>query len=77
MQPIITLQSTVQFEKRDSALSQATQLVDMLKNLNVTDKSDYLNSLGEILSEVFPQIGSDVLSWKINPSEEGQTNDFE
>ena len=77
MQPIITLQSTVQFEKRDSALSQATTLVDLLKNLNVSDKEDYLKSLTEVLSEVFPQIGSDVIDWKIDPSEGGAENDFE
>lgn len=77
MQPIITLQSTVQFDKRDSALSQATTLVDLLKNLNVRDKEDYLKSLTEVLAEVFPQIGSEVLGWKIDPSEGGAENDFE
>lgn len=77
MQPIITLQSTVQFDKRDSALSQATTLVDLLKNLNVKDKEDYLKSLTEVLAEVFPQIGSEVLGWKIDPSEGGAENDFE
>lgn len=77
MQPIITLQSTVQFDKRDSALTQATTLVDLLKNLNVKDKEDYLKSLTEVLAEVFPQIGSEVLGWKIDPSEGGAENDFE
>lgn len=77
MQPIITLQSTVQFDKRDSALSQATTLVDLLKNLKVRDKEDYLKSLTEVLAEVFPQIGSEVLGWKIDPSEGGAENDFE
>lgn len=72
MQPIITLQSTVQFEKRDSALSQATTLVDMLKTLNVTDKEDYLKSLSEILSEVFPQMGSESIGWKIDVSGGGE-----
>lgn len=77
MQPIITLQSTVQFDKRDSALSQATTLVDLLKNLNVTDKEDYLKSLTEVLAEVFPQIGSEVLGWKIDPAEGGTNDVFE
>ena len=77
MQPIITLQSTVQFEKRDSALSQATQMLDLLNNLNVSNKEDYLKSLSEILAEVFPQIGSEILGWKIDPSEGGADNDFE
>lgn len=77
MQPIITLQSTVQFEKRDSALSQATQMLDLLNNLKVSNKEDYLKSLSEILAEVFPQIGSEILGWKIDPSEGGADNDFE
>jgi len=77
MQPIITLQSTVQFDKRDSALSQATQIVDMLQNLHVTDKQDYAKALSEILAEVFPQIGSDVMSWQMKPSEGGNENGIE
>lgn len=77
MQPIITLQSTVQFDKRDSALSQATQIVDMLQTLHVTDKTDYARALSEILAEVFPQIGSDVMSWRMNPSEGGNENGIE
>ena len=68
MNPIITEQSTIQFDKRDAALNQATALVDLLKSLNVDDSSDYLNGLKEILSEVFPQIGADAPSWNINPS---------
>lgn len=69
MNPIITTQSTVQFEKRDSALSQAQALVDLLKNLGVTDKKDYQMALVEILSEVFPQIGADSIEWNIDVTE--------
>lgn len=68
MNPIITTQSTIQFDKRDSALSQATALVDILKSLNVSDKSNYQNALKEILSEVFPQMGADSASWSIDPA---------
>ncbi len=77
MNPIITTQSTIQFEKRDSALSQATQLVDMLKNLNVKDKEDYLIALQEILSEVFPQIGAATSSWSIDPQLSDKEGDWE
>lgn len=71
MNPIVTEQSTIQFDKRDAALSQATTLVDLLKNLNVDSNSDYLNALSEILSEVFPQMGADAPSWNIHPSDKG------
>lgn len=80
MNPIITTQSTVQFDKRDSALSQAANLVDMLKSLNDTNKSDYLNGLKEILSEVFPQMGAAAPGWDISPEDPadrgGSPNEF-
>ena len=69
MNPIITTQSTVQFEKRDSALSQAQVLVELLKNLGVTDTADYKTALTEILSEVFPQTGADANKWNIDVTE--------
>lgn len=75
MNPIITTQSTVQFEKRDSALSQATALVDLLKGVGVKDKKDYQKALTEILTEVFPQMGSDVVNWDVDvtaPAGEGE-----
>lgn len=71
MNPIITTQSTIQFEKRDAAIGQATQFVELLKSLNVTANKAYLDGIKEILSEVFPQLGSDSTSWRIdvkNPS---------
>lgn len=77
MNPIITTQSTIQFDKRDSAISQATALVEMLKSLNVSNRIDYQNALKEILSEVFPQMGADSASWSIDPvpEDEGGTID--
>lgn len=69
MNPIITTQSTVQFEKRDSAISQAQQVTDLLKNLGVTDDNDYKVALTEILSEVFPQIGARANEWGIDVTE--------
>jgi len=73
MNPIITTQSTVQFEKRDSALAQAQTLVQLLKDIGVSDDDSYRNSLVEILSEVFPQMGSDARNWDVNleSAEEG------
>lgn len=69
MNPIVTTQSTIQFEKRDSALSQAQTIVDLLKNVGVSDDKDYKNALVEILTEVFPQMGSEVRNWNIDLSE--------
>lgn len=70
MNPIITTQSTVQFEKRDAALGQAQSIVDLLKNTGVIDSETYRKALTEILSEVFPQIGADTLNWDIDVTEE-------
>ena len=66
MNPIITTQSTVQFEKRDAALNQATTLIELLKNIGIQDADNYRDSLVEILSEVFPQIGADIPGWDIH-----------
>ena len=69
MNPIITIQSTVQFDKRDAALGQASTLVQLLKDIGVYDKDPYKDSLVEILSEVFPQIGADARTWDVNIDE--------
>ena len=69
MNPIITVQSTVQFEKRDSALSQAAQVVDLLKNVKVEDPEAYRKALTEILTEVFPQMGADAQNWSLDVHE--------
>lgn len=74
MNPIITTQSTIQSEKRDAALSQALSLVELLNNAGVTDKRPYLNSLVEILSEVFPQMGADASGWNIDVSNGGDNS---
>ena len=66
MNPIITTQSTVQFEKRDAALSQAQSVIDMFKSIGVIDEEAYHSALVEILSEVFPQLGSDAMGWDLN-----------
>jgi len=73
MQPIITTQSTVQFEKRDAALSQASAAIQMLKDIGVKDTDSYLSALTEILTEVFPQMGAESSTWhaEINTESEG------
>lgn len=68
MNPIITQQSTLQFDKRDAALNQARTLCDLLKDMGVEDRQTYIDALIEILSEVFPQIGSQVTNWKMKPA---------
>ena len=76
MNPIVTTQSTIQFEKRDAALGQAQSLVDLLKNIGVTDSDSYRSSLIEILTEVFPQMGADAAQWNIDVTEEPADNAF-
>ena len=69
MNPVVTTQSTIQFEKRDSALNQAQTLVQMLKDAGITDSKTFRKGLVEILTEAFPQMGSDAAGWDINVNE--------
>ena len=66
MNPIITQMSTVSAERRDSALTQATTAVELLKSLGVEDANSYKQALTEILTESLPGIGSNVNSWSID-----------
>lgn len=66
MNPIVTEMSALQFDKRDSALSQAQVLTDILKSLGVDDRDDYRIALTEILSEVLPKTGAAVNGWKVD-----------
>lgn len=66
MNPIVTTQSTIQFEKRDSAINQAATFLQLMKDAGVTDSMPVLNAFTEILSEVFPQIGSEAINLNIN-----------
>jgi len=68
MNPILTVQSTVQFDKRDAALNQATALVALMKEMGMKDEESYHKALTEILTEVFPQMGADAMSWDIDLS---------
>ena len=66
MEPIVTEQSTIMFDKRDAALTQAQTLVQVLKDMGVKTPGDYKEALKEILSDVFPKTGNKVLSWGID-----------
>ena len=75
MQPIITEQSTASFEKRDAAISQAAQIVDLMKALGVDNADKYREVLTEILSEALPTSSTDISKWGIHPKEEGGAED--
>lgn len=66
MNPIITQMSTVNSERRDSALSQASSMIEVLTSLGVTKTGPYKEALTEILSEIFPTTGASVNSWDID-----------
>ena len=76
MNPIITQMSTVMSERRDSALSQATSLADLLKGLGVTDSSTYQKAITEVLTEVLPVTSADVNDWKIDLNAGGGEDAF-
>jgi hypothetical protein len=60
MNPIITTQSTINFDKRDAALNQASTLVTLFRDMGVSDPKAYAEALVEILAEVFPKMGADM-----------------
>ena len=66
MNPIITNMDQVLFEKRDAALSQASQAVDLLKNVGNYDNDDVKKVLTEILTTAFPTMGATVNSWHVD-----------
>lgn len=72
MTEIVTTQSTVTFEKRDAALSQASQVVQLLKDCGVTDAENYKSALTEILSEVLPSTSGEVNGWNVDVTEGGE-----
>lgn len=76
MNPIITQLSTVAAERRDSAIGQATQIADLMKNLGIDEKKRYMKALQEALKDVFPTIGSDIVNWNIDLDEGGSTDEF-
>lgn len=76
MQPIITQMSTVTSERRDAAITQASALIDLLQNIGVTKDENYIIALKEILKDVFPEIGSNIVNWDIDVDKGGSDNEF-
>lgn len=66
MSPILTELSSVQFEKRDSALSQSTTVVELLKTLGISQKKEYQIAVAELLKDVLPTTSSRVNKWAID-----------
>ena len=66
MNPIITNMDQVLFEKRDSAIQQATSLVDLMRGLGISDVGLYKSAVQEVLTQAFPQTGSQVMNWGID-----------
>ena len=65
MSPIITNMDQVQFEKRDSAINQATTLCDLMKGLGMDDPADYKQAVAEALSQAFPETSAAVMNWDV------------
>lgn len=66
MQPIVTPLSSVVSEKRDAAVGQAQQLIDLLKSLGVKETEPYKKALIEALEEEFPEISTTAMSWDLD-----------
>ena len=66
MNPIITNLDQVLFEKRDSSISQADAIVNMMKSLGINNADVYKKAVQEILSQAFPQTSSSVMDWKVD-----------
>ena len=66
MNPIITNMDQVLFEKRDATISQAQNLVNLMKELGVEDNADYQKVVTEILTQAFPMTGSSVNTWDVD-----------
>ena len=69
MSPIITTQSTIQFDKRDSTLGQASQFLQLCKDANITNPDTVREGFTEILTEAFPKLGADANSWDVDLTE--------
>ena len=76
MNPIITQMSTVNAERRDSALNQASSVTDLLEKLGIKEDNPYKEALTEILSEALPATGASVNSWKIDLESTGEEGEF-
>lgn len=66
MVDVITGQSDIMFEKRDSAINQATAMIELLKSVGIKDESIYKQAVTEILSDSFPLTAASAMSWKLD-----------
>lgn len=66
MNPVVTDRTTLDFERRDSALSQASALVDLMERLQIDDAATYKEALMETLKEAFPALGTEIAGWNID-----------
>jgi hypothetical protein len=73
MNPIITNMDQVLFDKRDSCINQATQLMNLMKELGIQDSDDYKNAITEILTQAFPKTGAEVNTWNVEVSNDNNT----
>lgn len=75
MAEIITTQSTIQFERRDAAVSQATSIVNLMKDLGISEAESYKDAISEILLDVLPSTSGKASSWNLDLSEGGGSNE--
>ena len=76
MTDIITEQSSITFDRRDSSIQQASSIVDLMKSLSVEDSEHYKKVLTEILTDALPITGSDVNNWEIDVHDSEDENGF-
>ena len=76
MSPIITTQSTVQFDKRDAALNQGLSYVQLLQQCGITDPDTFKSGLEEILTEAFPKMGADTPNWDVDTTTGGTGDEY-
>ena len=69
MNPIVTEMSALAFDKRDSALNQSQTVIEILKELGVESRKEYVTALTELLSDVLPKTGASVSGWDIDVDE--------
>jgi hypothetical protein len=66
MNPIITNQQTIMFDKRDSAMNQATTFIGLLRDLSVNSDDAVKKGITEILVDAFPAIAADTTNWNVD-----------
>lgn len=75
MAEIVTTQSTIQFERRDAAVAQASSIVNLMKDLGISDAESYKNAISEILLDVLPSTSGKASSWNLDLSEGGDSSE--